>query len=204
MVLKWAVYGLIAFTALVGVVIIFTSAVSSIVNEKPSDPGQSTTVEQIGRTSVPLASSNIPTFEWTVEELVDCDTTVLAHQMRADDMFSSELSECEMAVLLAQLEAMAVYEDLPYADRQRIARYQVQLEQFNDLVRVYGQDKVVTKTEVSVLCVSGAQHQEWLAEALDYVQVREGLRGLEIDFLKAQQLLNTVNVTCSEVGFTNR
>ena len=113
---------------------------------------------------------------------------------------SKPLSDCEKALFMAQLEAVIVVEEeLTLSARRKIEDYLDDLAKAQELladIEVVGSH--IRPEQVRLVCDLVPLRQAAMSRALTYVRSsgHEGLKGIEVDFLRAHQRLESIARRC--------
>ena len=123
--------------------------------------------------------------EWTVEDLADCDPK--------DRNDPDLMSDCEVALSLAQLDSMALYE----ADAE-FRRYVDGLGSIDSAINGLMDDRALTSDEGAYLCEVNEQWEQVVKDAADYVGhlERDDTVGIEVEILRTRRFLAGIEESC--------
>ena len=143
-----------------------------------------------------LTPTPVPT-PWLVEDLVACDTTTLARQMRGETT-NKLLSDCEVAVSVAQLNTAGALHELPPEESSYIMPLLDKLDRIPPQMRRIFEDAAVDSREIAYLCEVLPQ---WEANAM---AIREWLEGRDpvewqavmMDIVRLENVARDVSSAC--------
>ena len=140
---------------------------------------------------------------WTAEELVECDTTTLERQTRWVDgdrilgRSTEKLSDCEVAIFLANLATRQQLEALTDAERREFVEYEGALEVVRQTSLQVMEDGVLSLSERDLMCRLVDQHLPNIRIGREFSADRDLLKP-EVEFLAIQGSLEEIVQVCGD------
>lgn len=140
---------------------------------------------------------------YTAEELLDCDTTTLARQQQGRSLPGELLSDCEVALQLAQLNTVGFLlpEDTPLSQEQH-AMLMEHVGNVDELDREISSLDIKNNQDLKLVCRDIPAWSEQVQEANTYRKslAAPELLGWEIDLVRMLRYLNGMEKVCSDVA----
>ena len=149
--------------------------------------------------STPTPSPTPPPREWSMDELLDCDTSTLTRQM-AGETDAGLLSDCEVAVMVAHLTLSGAILELPPTEQTYVNGLADNLTRMATQMDKITEDAAVDSTEAAYLCEVLPQWEQHAQELRDWLTDRdpEEWRSLMMDVARFDRLANGLNDACNQ------
>ena len=139
-----------------------------------------------------------PPREWSMDELLDCDTSKLSRQT-AGETGTGLLSDCEVAVISADLRLLGAIDRLPATEQTYVNGLTDNLTRIATQMNKITEDAAVDNTETAYLCEVLPQWEYHAQELRDWLTDRDPdeWRSLMLDVARFDRLANAINDVCN-------
>ena len=146
------------------------------------------------------AATPKPARQWTAEELLECDTTTLARQREGRSLPGELLSDCEVALAVAQYEGvgfMASEDALPKDKRTELMEHVGNISETTREIQGIN----LNSHAAVVACTKVPTWKDRVDEAVKYLEShsRPELLGWEVDVLRAKRFVDNAVRICKDV-----
>lgn len=138
----------------------------------------------------------VPT-PWLVEDLLDCDTTTLDRQVRGEQT-GELLSDCEVAVTVAQLKTAGALERLPPDEKSYVRDIMENMDRIAVQMQRITEDGVIDDIEVGFLCIAVPQWEVHPNRIREWVEDKDAAewQGLTLRAARFEMLAREVRPLC--------
>ena len=139
-----------------------------------------------------------PPREWSMDELLDCDTSTLSRQM-AGETGTGLLSDCEVAVMVAHLAQSGAIRELAPTEQTYVNGLVDNLTRIATQMDKITEDAAFDSTETAYLCEVLPQWEQHAQELREWLTDRdpEEWRSLMMDVARFDRLANDLNDACN-------
>ena len=138
----------------------------------------------------------VPT-PWLLEDLLDCDTSTLARQVRGEDT-KELLSDCEVAITTAQLRTSIAQDSLPPEEKAQVSDMFENMDKIGVEIGKLLTDGVLDDTEVRYLCIAIPQWEIHPERIREWVENRDPAewQGLTLEAARFERVAEETKPRC--------